>query len=100
MNKHYNVRKQAKETGSNELWVKYKKLRNEVAMLLREAETNYWRQEFKTDSIQSSSNYLQKLFTKNLLTARQRLECYLKHLIVIQFSKWPRDEIPKHSREI
>ena len=24
----------------------------------------------KTDSIQSSSNYLQKLFTKNLLTAR------------------------------
>ena len=24
----------------------------------------------------------------------------LKHLIVIQFSKWPRDEIPKHSREI
>ena len=25
---------------------------------------------FKTDSVQSSSNYLQKLFTKNLLTAR------------------------------
>ena len=24
----------------------------------------------KTDSVQSSSNYLQKLFTKNLLTAR------------------------------
>ena len=31
--------------------------------------------------------YLQKLFTKNLLTARQLLECFLKHLIVIQFSK-------------
>ena len=26
--------------------------------------------QFKTDSVQSSSNYLQKLFTKNLLTAR------------------------------
>ena len=25
---------------------------------------------FKTDSVQSSSNYLQKFFTKNLLTAR------------------------------
>ena len=25
---------------------------------------------FKTDSVQSSSNYLQKLCTKNLLTAR------------------------------
>ena len=25
---------------------------------------------FKTDSVQSSSNYLHKLFTKNLLTAR------------------------------
>ena len=25
---------------------------------------------FKRDSVQSSSNYLQKLFTKNLLTAR------------------------------
>ena len=41
----------------------------------------------KTDSVQSSSNYLQKLFTKNLLTVRYFLECYLKHLIVIQFSK-------------
>ena len=54
----------------------------------------------KTDSVQSSSNYLQKLFTKNLLTARQLVECYLKNLILIQLSKWPRDEIPKHSREI
>ena len=44
--------------------------------------------------------YVQKLFTKNLLKARELLECYLKHLTVIQFSKWPRDEIPKHSREI
>ena len=34
-------------------------------------------------------------FESNLcLTARSLLECYLKHLIVIQFSKWPRDEIP------
>ena len=28
------------------------------------------RQSVKTDSVQSSSNYLQKVFTKNLLTAR------------------------------
>ena len=41
----------------------------------------------KTDSVQSSSTCLQKLFTKNLLTARLLLECYLKHLIAIQFFK-------------
>ena len=28
-----------------------------------------WQLEIKTDSVQSSSSYLQKLFTKNLLTA-------------------------------
>lgn len=55
MTKHYNIRKQAKETGSNELWVKCKKLRNKVAMRLREAETNYWRQEFNnTESSKDS----------------------------------------------
>ena len=40
----------------------------------------------KTDSVQSSSNTCKNFFSKNLLTARQLLECYLKHLIVIQFS--------------
>ena len=40
---------------------------------------------------------VQKLFTKNLLTAGKLLACYWKHLrVVIQFSKWPRDEIPKY----
>ena len=47
MNKRYNILKRAKETGSKELWEEYKKLRNEVTKLLREAEAKYWRQEFK-----------------------------------------------------
>ena len=47
MNKRYNILKQAKETGSKEQWEEYKKLRNEVTKLLREAEAHYWRQEFK-----------------------------------------------------
>ena len=38
--------------------------------------------------------YMQKLFTKNILTARQLLECYLKRLIVIQFSKCPAMKSP------
>ena len=42
MNKCYNILKQAKETRSKELWDEYKKLRNEVTRLLREAEANYW----------------------------------------------------------
>ena len=33
-------------------------------------EAKYYGILFKTDSVQSSSNYLQKLFTKNLLKAR------------------------------
>jgi len=32
-------------------------------------EAKYYGMLIKTDSVQSSSNYLQKLFTKNLLTA-------------------------------
>ena len=41
MNKRYNILKRAKETGSKELWEEYKKLRNEVTKLLREAEAKY-----------------------------------------------------------
>lgn len=68
MTKHYNIRKQAKETGSNELWVKYKKLRNEVAMHLREAETNYWRQEFNnTESSKDSWELVARITHKNKL---------------------------------
>ena len=55
MNKHYNILKRAKETGSKELWDKYKKLRNEVTKLLREAEANYWRQEF--NNTESSKDF-------------------------------------------
>lgn len=40
MNKCYNILKRAKETRSKELWDEYKKLRNEVTRLLREAEAN------------------------------------------------------------
>ena len=58
----------------------------------------YW-QGIKTKFRSKFQQYLQKLFNKNLLTARQLFEYHLKHLIIIQFSKWPRDEIPKHSRE-
>ena len=68
MTKHYNIRKQAKETGSNELWIKYKKLRNEVAMRLREAETNYWRQEFNnTESSKDSWELVARITHKNKL---------------------------------
>ena len=47
MNKRYKILKRAKESGSKVLWDEYKKLRNEVTKLLRDAEANYWRQEFQ-----------------------------------------------------
>ena len=62
MNKRYNILKRAKETGSKELWEEYKKLRNEVTKLLREAEANYWRQEFKNTE---SSKDFWKLVAKS-----------------------------------
>ena len=41
-----------------------------------------------------------KIITNNLLTAYELFEYYLKLLTVVHFSRWPRDENPKHSREI
>ena len=38
--------KQKRQDLMNELWVEYKRLRNKVTRILREAEANYWRQEF------------------------------------------------------
>ena len=64
MNKRYNILKRAKETGSKELWEEYKKLRNEVTKLLREAEAKYWRQEFKKHRKQ------QRLLEQGSLTRR------------------------------
>ena len=55
MHKRYNILKRAKETGSKELWDEHKKLRNEVTKLLREAEANYWRQEF--NNTESSKDF-------------------------------------------
>lgn len=46
-NKRYRTLKRAKESGSKDLWDEYKKLRNEVTKLLRDAEANYWSQEFQ-----------------------------------------------------
>jgi len=47
LNKRYRTLKCAKESGSKDLWDEYKKLRNEVTKLLRDAEANYWSQEFQ-----------------------------------------------------
>ena len=55
---------------------------------------HFWRIPLNVQAISA------KIFTKKLLIARKYFQCYLKHLTLIHFSNWPRDEILKHSREI
>ena len=59
----------------------------------------------KKTAVFSGSNYFnysihsaQKFVPKKYFLPPIILICFI--FIVIQFSKWPRDEIPKHSREI
>lgn len=47
MNHWFKVLKYVKQTGSKASWEEYRKLRNEVTSVLRIAEANYWKQEFK-----------------------------------------------------